>query len=107
MPSERSPFGSPVEPISPPPKPACERAWVEAPGTAPGSERLISMPIYRRSLPRGRHLVYRAKSAGWEGAAGLGVPKETRRKTVTLAGHAHFAGHKGGAYGDKGRFHRG
>jgi hypothetical protein len=44
---------------------------VEAPGTAPGSERLISMPIYRRSPSRERHLIYRAKEAGWEGAAEL------------------------------------
>jgi hypothetical protein len=84
MPSERSPFGSPVEPISPPPKPACQRAWVEAPGTAPGSERLISMPIYRRSPPRERHSIYRAKSAEWEGAAGLNGLTKARRKTDGL-----------------------
>ena len=41
---------SPVEPISPPPKPdALQRAWVEAPGTAPGSERPIPMSVYRHS----------------------------------------------------------
>jgi hypothetical protein len=72
MPSERSPFGSPVEPISPPPKPACQRAWVEAPGTAPGSERLISMPIYRRSPPCERLAEYRGSEVGREGGRGAG-----------------------------------
>jgi hypothetical protein len=69
MPSERSPFWSPVEPISPPPKPASrQRVWVEAPGTAPGSERLIPMPIYRHSRPCGRQPTYRGWEAGREEA---------------------------------------
>src|SRR5438105_4060438 len=39
-----------VDPVSPPPKPACS-AWilVEAPGTAPGSERFIATSVYRHS----------------------------------------------------------
>jgi hypothetical protein len=51
MPGKRSSFTLPVEPISPPPKPASRskstrnRALVEAPGTAPGSEELISTPF--------------------------------------------------------------
>src|SRR5271165_4912011 len=60
MPGERSSFESPVEPISPPPKPASsKRASVEAPGTAPGSERPIATSIYRHSRPCGRHGEYR------------------------------------------------
>jgi hypothetical protein len=42
---------------------------VEAPGTAPGSERLIPMPIYRHSRPRGRQRQYRGLEAPWEGAS--------------------------------------
>jgi hypothetical protein len=103
MPSKRSPFGSPVEPISPPPKPALlKRAWVEAPGTAPGSERLISMSIYRRSRSCERRVEYRAKAAAWEEAIDLNGLKEARRKTVTPLGHGLYWRTKGGAYGDQG-----
>jgi hypothetical protein len=35
------------------------RAWVEAPGTAPGSERFIPIAVYRHSRPCGRHDQYR------------------------------------------------
>ena len=56
MPGKRQSFTLPVEPISPPPKSAqcvrshrppdnAEQALVEAPGTAPGSEELISTPF--------------------------------------------------------------
>src|ERR1700682_5747135 len=46
-----------VDPVSPPPKPACStRILVEAPGTAPGSERFIATSVYRHSrlAPAGR-----------------------------------------------------
>ena len=46
------------------------RAWVEAPGTAPGSERLIPTPIYRHSGPRGSLAQYRDRRARWEEPAG-------------------------------------
>jgi hypothetical protein len=82
MPSERSPFRSPVEPISPPPKSAClKRAWVEAPGTAPGSERLITMPIYHHSRPRGQQIEYRGRDARREGA-----PRRTRGRAPSFRG---------------------
>ena len=42
------------------------RAWVEAPGTAPGSERLISTSIYRHSEPCGSQTEYRGRGARWE-----------------------------------------
>ncbi len=49
MPSERTPFTLPVEPISPPSKSVSvfphTQILVEAPGTAPGSEELISKPF--------------------------------------------------------------
>jgi hypothetical protein len=87
MPGKRSPFGSPVEPISPPPKPAClKRTWVEAPGTAPGSERLIPMPIYRHSRPRGRRHTYKGPEAGREGAPGLGRDYEQAKSKSSQAG---------------------
>ena len=49
------------------------RALVEAPGTAPGSERLIPMPIYRHSHPRERRFEYRGSEVRREGAAGTSV----------------------------------
>jgi hypothetical protein len=45
-----------VDPVSPPPKPArlvALRAWVEAPGTAPGSEWFIATAIYFHSRQAG------------------------------------------------------
>ncbi len=49
MPSKRPSFTLPVEPISPPPKRTLGNkklcTWVEAPGTAPGSEKLIPTPF--------------------------------------------------------------
>jgi len=56
MPGKRAPFTLPVEPISPPPKPALplKRALVEAPGTAPGSEELISTPFIAIAAQGGR-----------------------------------------------------
>src|SRR5262249_41191689 len=49
MPGKRLSFTLPVEPISPPLKPVSrnsgQRALVEAPGTAPGSEELIATPF--------------------------------------------------------------
>ena len=55
MPSERQSFTLPVEPISPPPKHVYQvnlpkaHALVEAPGTAPGSEKLHFDAVYRHS----------------------------------------------------------
>jgi hypothetical protein len=93
MPGKRSPFGSPVEPISPPPKPAClKRAWVEAPGTAPGSERLIPMPIYRHSRPRGRRHTYKGREAGREGAPGLGRDYEQAKSVIKAESKSSQAG---------------
>ena len=56
MPGKRPSFTLPVEPISPPPKPAVplKRALVEAPGTAPGSEELISTPFIAIAAQSGR-----------------------------------------------------
>ena len=50
MPGKRPSFTLPVEPISPPPERtesqiATNALGVEAPGTAPGSEKLISTPF--------------------------------------------------------------
>ena len=56
MPSKRHTLYALVDPISPPPKPGRGRALVEAPGTAPGSDRFIPMLVYRHSRPcEGRH----------------------------------------------------
>ena len=49
MPGKRPPFTPSSILFRPRRNPACGRALVEAPGTAPGSERLIAMTVYRHS----------------------------------------------------------
>src|SRR5438105_11403678 len=67
-----------------------QAAWVEAPGTAPGSERFITTPVYHHSHPCGWHPEYRRegvkkKEAGRGGAlrveppAFFPRPREPRR----------------------------
>src|SRR5215475_5829238 len=73
-----------VDPISPPPKPVpaenwstvWDRAWVEAPGTAPGSDGFITTAIYRHSriAPAQRNISaegYRRKSGRFSQKLGL------------------------------------
>src|SRR5208283_4469988 len=62
------PLCPPSNLFRPRPNPRPARVWVEAPGTAPGSERLIPTPIYRHSGPRGpRHQYRRPRAPGKEG----------------------------------------
>jgi hypothetical protein len=49
------------------------RALVEAPGTAPGSERCITPLVYRHSRPCGRRGEYRRGNGWMEGADGVGL----------------------------------
>src|SRR5258708_30337767 len=58
-----------------------QAARVEAPGTAPGSERFITTPVYHHSHPCGRHPEYRREGGkkkrggqGLGGALGRGAP---------------------------------
>lgn len=48
MPSENTPF-TPSSILFRPRQNPARRAWVEAPGTAPGSDGFIAMAIYRHS----------------------------------------------------------
>ncbi len=63
------PFGPPSNLFRPRRSAPPSRAWVEAPGTAPGSERLIPTPIYRHSGPCDPQREYRGRGARWEEAA--------------------------------------
>ena len=59
-----------VDPVSAPPmRPAREgrAALVEPPGTAPGSERFITTPVYRHSRPCGWHGQYRGEGVKKKG----------------------------------------
>jgi hypothetical protein len=59
---------------------------VEAPGTAPGSERLIPMPIYRHSRPCERLAEYRGSEVGREGGRDeCSVRREGRRLLGDMA----------------------
>src|SRR5271165_2276472 len=61
------PLGPPSNLFRPRRNPRPARVLVEAPGTAPGSERLISTPIYRHSGRLRPQSLYRRLCAGWEG----------------------------------------
>src|SRR5205807_9631409 len=45
-----------------------QAAWVEAPGTAPGSERFITTPVYHHSHPCEWHPEYRREGVKKKGA---------------------------------------
>jgi len=85
MPGERAPFTVPRRTYFAPAearRDQAERAWVEAPGTAPGSERPIPMSVYRHSRPCGRQGQYKRTEPAREGvregsqkaAFGFGLP---------------------------------
>src|SRR5271166_3857970 len=71
MPSKRSPFWSPVEPISPPPKPASRSGlgWRRR-VPPPGPKDLFRCPFIAIAEPCGRQLTYRGREAGREGGPG-------------------------------------
>jgi hypothetical protein len=72
-----------------------KRAWVEAPGTAPGSERPIPMPIYRHSRPRGQQPTYKAWEAGREEGAWALVARQELVGSIRTAARSVAPQHLG------------
>ena len=96
MPSERSPFGSPVEPISPPPKPASMSGlgWRRR-VPPPGPKDLFRCPFIAIAALAGDAL-----NIGDEGGAGKGGRRRHvgsrryvgRQRTTCLVGAAFWGG---------------
>src|SRR3954447_5897728 len=85
MPGKSTIFTPPSILFRPQQKPLCpqQRLLVEAPGTAPGSERLISSPIYRHSRSS-RQNEYRGARAEMKGRNGALSPCQIATPRVDL-----------------------
>src|SRR5437016_4521953 len=82
-----------VDPVSPPPKPECSaRILVEAPGTAPGSERFITTSVYRHSRLAPAPRIY-AIAGGEKRAASSRVISSISRPIFRVSGTPGCSAH--------------